>query len=350
MQSAPPDQIGSWNRAVTVGDGAWQTRGHHSQNFTFHVRDHVRNSVLYYLHLCQRGKDSMSEEPLNKGTSGSCEGVAAGRLFSQMHKEGMFLVVHWQDADSSSANEITRYSLNVMSCFVVGIIPVPTSQVEKHPRPKVFRYWWQSKVQGVVPCCRNGRCGCITDAFCSESRKKLFRAVMHADANPDKLKSRIRILPHHTRDEHKWKDGKCDFHELRLCSCRLCGLWNIRCEGRSYKTANVLTCPYHSLAYEIECEFKARQAENVIHPELCKGRTSQVESAHSALIRFRQKSWYIRRLHYHVSTNLGLMESNQTFTINTRGIDYYWLPELFQSMCLPDFDGVRVFFKIKNRK
>ena len=70
MQSAPPDQIGSWNRAVTVGDGAWQTRGHHSQNFTFHIRDHVRNSVLYYLHLCQRGKDSVCEEPLYEGTSG----------------------------------------------------------------------------------------------------------------------------------------------------------------------------------------------------------------------------------------------------------------------------------------
>ena len=66
MQSAPTDQIGSWNRAVTVGDGVWQTRGHHSQNITFHIRDHVRNSVLYYLHLCQRGKDSMCEEPFTK--------------------------------------------------------------------------------------------------------------------------------------------------------------------------------------------------------------------------------------------------------------------------------------------
>ena len=178
-------------------------------------------------------------------------------------------------------------------------------------------------------------CGCITDAFCSESRKKLFRAVMHAGANPDKLKSRIRMLPHHARDEHKWKDGKCDFHELLLCSCGRCGLCKLRCEGKRYKTANVLTCPYHSLAYEIECEFRARQAENVIHPELGRGHTSQVESAHSALIRLRQKSWYIRRLHYHVSTNLGLMESNQTFMLNTCGIDYYWFPELFQSMGLP---------------
>ena len=30
MKKAPPDEIGSWQRAVTVADGAWMTRGHHS--------------------------------------------------------------------------------------------------------------------------------------------------------------------------------------------------------------------------------------------------------------------------------------------------------------------------------
>ena len=45
MKNAPSSNIGSWDRAVTVADGAWMTRGHHSQNFTFHVRDYVRNSV-----------------------------------------------------------------------------------------------------------------------------------------------------------------------------------------------------------------------------------------------------------------------------------------------------------------
>ena len=72
MKKAPPDEIGSWQRAVTVADGAWMTRGHHSQNFTFHVRDYMRNSVLYYIHFCQRGK-----KPLYAGTSKSMEGAAA---------------------------------------------------------------------------------------------------------------------------------------------------------------------------------------------------------------------------------------------------------------------------------
>ena len=56
MKRAPSCKIGSWDRAVTVADGAWMTRGHCSQNFTFQVRDYVRNYGLYYKHYSQRGK------------------------------------------------------------------------------------------------------------------------------------------------------------------------------------------------------------------------------------------------------------------------------------------------------
>ena len=59
------------------------TRGHHSQNFTFHMRDYVRNSVLYYQHYCQRGKGG----PLYEGTSNSMEGKAAEESFRKMKKE-----------------------------------------------------------------------------------------------------------------------------------------------------------------------------------------------------------------------------------------------------------------------
>ena len=97
MKKAPPDEIGSWQRAVTVADGAWMTRGHHSQKFTFHVRDYMRNSVLYYIHFCQRGK-----KPLYAGTSKSMEGAAAEIIFPKMKEEGMVVKWHWQDADSTS--------------------------------------------------------------------------------------------------------------------------------------------------------------------------------------------------------------------------------------------------------
>ena len=91
MKAAPSSEVGSWEKAVTEADGAWMTRGFHSQNFTYHVRDYTRNSILYYLHLSQRGDD-----PLYMGTSKSCEGYAAGKLFKQMKDDGMFIVTHWQ--------------------------------------------------------------------------------------------------------------------------------------------------------------------------------------------------------------------------------------------------------------
>ena len=45
MKKSPSGENCSWDRAVTVADGAWITRGHHSQNFTLHMYDYVRNSV-----------------------------------------------------------------------------------------------------------------------------------------------------------------------------------------------------------------------------------------------------------------------------------------------------------------
>ena len=40
MKDIPSKQIGSWDRAVAVADGAWMTGGDHFQNLTFHVRDY----------------------------------------------------------------------------------------------------------------------------------------------------------------------------------------------------------------------------------------------------------------------------------------------------------------------
>jgi len=64
MKAKAPTELGSWERAVTVADGAWQTRGHHSQNFTLHVRDYITGGILYVKHLCQRGRDDVVSEPL----------------------------------------------------------------------------------------------------------------------------------------------------------------------------------------------------------------------------------------------------------------------------------------------
>ena len=128
-----------------------------------------------------------------------------------------------------------------------------------------------------------------------------------------KIVTRMKILPRHARDEHEWEDGKCGFHSLTLCSCGQCGEGDVKCERKAYKTRNVIMCPYLSLAYQIECEKRAQQAHDVIHPVLGRGYTNQNEASHNVLICFRPKHFQMTRLHYHVSTNLGLLQSNMTY-------------------------------------
>ena len=40
-------------RAVTTGDAACLTKGHHSRNATYTLRNKLTNEVLYYTHMCQ---------------------------------------------------------------------------------------------------------------------------------------------------------------------------------------------------------------------------------------------------------------------------------------------------------
>ena len=100
MKDMDPSEIGSWERAVTMGDAAWLTRGFHSQNCTFTVRNNITNSLLYYEHLCQRGEDEY------KGTSKAAEGFGAERVFKRAKEEGLEIEVHWQDKDSSSSKAL----------------------------------------------------------------------------------------------------------------------------------------------------------------------------------------------------------------------------------------------------
>ena len=44
MKAMPAEEIGSWQNAVTTADGCWLTRGHFSQNFTFIVKNYLKNT------------------------------------------------------------------------------------------------------------------------------------------------------------------------------------------------------------------------------------------------------------------------------------------------------------------
>ena len=107
MKEKPAAELGSFQNAVTTADGAWLTRGHHSQNFTYQVRDYLTGALLYYQHLCQRGKDHLCEDKLYEGTSKFAEGYGTSLVFGRAKEEGMNVAIHWMDKDSSSAKAIS---------------------------------------------------------------------------------------------------------------------------------------------------------------------------------------------------------------------------------------------------
>ena len=64
MKDKKEDELGSWQRAVTVTDGMWQTRGWHSKNATFTIRNYLNGALLYWR--------VMDPSPLNFKLSKSC--------------------------------------------------------------------------------------------------------------------------------------------------------------------------------------------------------------------------------------------------------------------------------------
>ena len=58
------------------------------------------------------------------------------------------------------------------------------------------------------------------------------------------------------------------------------------------------------------------------------------------LTMYRSKDMYLEWLHYHVSTNIGLLQANMTYMNAKFGTSYHWLPELYQRMKLPVCEGV----------
>ena len=103
-----------------------------------------------------------------------------------------------------------------------------------------------------------------------------------------------------------------------------------------------------SLAYEWECIKYASESRSLIHPGIGRGHSNQVEASHNVFIRFRSKILNIGKLHYEVSTNLALLQSNLTWLNNKHGLGYHWLPILFRKMELPVYSDVEEALKLFN--
>ena len=144
---------------------------------------------------------------------------------------------------------------------------------------------------------------------------------------------------YHARGIHKWEDGECDFHPLRVCSCRNCSEdEDFKCNGKEYQSKHRLTCPLHSLVYEIECANRAKHADEIIDPDLGRGHSNACEATFSVFPKFRPKDVALQRLHYQASTNLALMQSSMTYLYRRRGPDYHWIIDLFVRMGLTIYE------------
>ena len=123
----------------------------------------------------------------------------------------------------------------------------------------------------------------------------------------------------------------------------------MNCDGQEYHTKSPLTCPFHSLAFEIECDSRASRAEQIIHPELGRDHSNYPEASHNVLIRYRSKDKNLQRVHYIVSTNLGLLQANMSWLGKKRGHSYHWILDLFSHLKLPVFDGMTDALKKANK-
>ena len=81
IKSLDSSILGSWKQTVLTAGGAWMTHGFHLKNFTFSVRNYFTGALLYYKHICQRGRDTVIKDGLYPGTSKSMEGHAARVLY-----------------------------------------------------------------------------------------------------------------------------------------------------------------------------------------------------------------------------------------------------------------------------
>ena len=66
---------------------------------------------------------------------------------------------------------------------------------------------------------------------------------------------------------------------------------------------------------------------------LGKGSTNMIEMLHSVLTSSRAKDWNIKKLHYIVSTNIGLIQTNMPWCYER------WGPEYHECMNIPPIFG-----------
>ena len=144
----------------------------------------------------------------------------------------------------------------------------------------------------------SANCGCFRDFFVQSAWRNLYCALSQCENKSAEFAARMWELgKYYAQDIHQWEDRVCDFHSRVLCSCGNCED-NHACEGNLYHTSNVLSCPLHALAYEIECCHRADYADEIIDPELGKGHSNACEATFTVFPKLRPKDIALQELHY----------------------------------------------------
>ena len=307
MKELDSQKFGSWQRAVVTSDGVWHTRGHFSKNGSFIIKNYLTGGLLWFGHKCMRGSDDVVEVELFEGTSKSMEGILAEECYKQARDEGCKVEVVWQDGDSSAAKAVNKYHPRGQIYKCGGHVGrAHYNQLKEASKKKVFSVDIQRKYKAKFPqvetvkckCERHkSGCGCLSENFLTSARINHFCCLQQCDS-PQEYARRMRALgEYHCKNVHEWDEGeKCGFHENTVCSCKECGEdEEIQCQGKPYKTKCSLTCEYHWLAYRIECERRADDADSVIHPTMGRGHSNLCEAHFSVLPDFRAKDQSLSR-------------------------------------------------------
>lgn len=244
-----------------------------------------------------RGKDDVVEDELFEGTAKSMEGILAEKCYKEARDEGCKVEVVWQDGDSSSAKPVKKYHPDGKIFKCGGHVGrAHFNQLKELAKKKEFSadIKWKNKdnfpnVMTTKCKCERHKagCRCLGDNFLTSARINHFCCLQQCD-DPQEYARRMRALgEYHCRDIHEWgvkETHECRFHETTLCSCKNCGEdEELKCQGKPYKTKMPLTCEFHWLAYRLECERLAEDAENVIHPTMGRGHSNLCEAHFTVL-------------------------------------------------------------------
>ena len=251
--------------------------------------------LLWYGHKCMSGKDDVVDEELFEGTAKSMEGFLAGECYKEAREEACKVEVVWQDGDSSASKSVlAQYpEARVYKCGGhVGRAPhnnLKEAAKKKEFSANVIRDYQELFPSVTTAKCKCDRhksgCGCLGDNFLTNARVNHFCCLQQCNEHEEHARRKRALGKYHCQNIHEWGDGEtCGFHPNIVCSCGNCDEdEDLQCSGKPYKTKNPLTCEYHQLAYQIECDRRAKDAANVIHSVMGRGHSNLCEAHFTVL-------------------------------------------------------------------